>query len=66
MFSRKFDEVGLFLDRIGRIGTAEAAWIGITDDEVDVIREVIVRVWMDSPQEGMRERIKAIAENHPV
>lgn len=60
---RRLDQAGVFVDTIGRIGTAEATWRGLGPDHMETAAHVIAEVYEGAPPAQQRERVAAIAKD---
>lgn len=55
----------IFVDRAGRVGTAEATWRGMGPDEMRTVAQLMARVF-DGDTKGVRKKAETLARKFPT
>ncbi len=59
---RRLEEVGVFIDFWGRIGTSEATHRGLGVEEMEEAGDIVARVYTKGPSAEIERRVKALLE----
>jgi len=57
----RLDAAGIYVDGVGRVGTAEATWRGLVEADMEEAADCIAHVWASGAAADVRPRVAAVA-----